>query len=80
MTDPIYARKAWAVVRAQVLARDKGICQVCRAKADAVDHIVPWRQDGAWYDPENLRAICKRCNSARVSRAGNADRRPSREW
>ncbi|MCP3938802.1 MAG: HNH endonuclease [Actinomycetia bacterium] len=45
--------------------------------ATAVDHKVPWRQGGEWYDPSNLRASCVTCNSSRVRRK---KRRPSREW
>ena len=82
--EPVYRTKAWQVARAQVIARDRGICQMCGlAGGDSVDHIVPWREGGAWYDLENLRLVHRRCNSSRVSRpqrAGKADRRPSREW
>lgn len=81
--DRVYGRQ-WREVRALVLARDGGVCQLCRAKADAVDHIVPWRQGGAWYDPENLRAVCTPCNTRRARRANRPEsagkRRPSREW
>ncbi len=85
MGERIYNQKAWADVRAVVLARDGGMCTIrgCGRLADAVDHIVPWRDGGAWYDLENLRAICTPCNSARVrrpNRVGSSKRRPSRDW
>ena len=83
MTDRVYATSTWLAVRAEVLRRDRGVCRLCGAKAQAVDHILPWRDGGAWYDLENLRAVCTKCNSARVKktqRAGASARRPSRDW
>ena len=83
MADRVYATATWRAVRKQVLARDAGVCRLCGAKAEAVDHIIPWREGGPWYELDNLRAICTACNSARVSRsqrAGSSPRRPSREW
>lgn len=82
MSDPIYRTAAWRDVRRFVLERDGHRCQLegptCTGRAEAVDHIVPWRHGGAWYDPENLRASCTQCNSRRVS--GRAEAKPSREW
>ena len=83
MADRVYATRAWREVRALVLRRDGGVCRVCGNKATAVDHIIPWRENGAWYELDNLRAICVTCNSARVKqpqRAASSERRPSREW
>ena len=81
--SPYYPPSRWDRVRKPVLARDDHTCQV-RLKCDGahateVDHIVPWRDGGAWYewDPDwdgnpdaegnNLRASCKPCNIARAS-------------
>lgn len=55
-------------MRAIVLARDRGICQlkiegVCRHRATVVDHIAP--RETAGDGPENLRASCQPCNSKR---------------
>ena len=82
--DKIYRTKAWREARKIVKARDKGVCQICgKAGADAVDHIVPWRDGGAWYELGNLRLVHGRCNSSRVkrpNRVGTSKRRPSRDW
>lgn len=61
----------WNRIRQQVLARDHEVCQIrthCDgAHANEVDHITPWRDGGAWFDLDNLRAACKACNIARSS-------------
>ena len=81
-TRAVYDER-WRAVRLRILERDGYVCQIrgplCEGRANEVDHIIPWRQGGAVYDPSNLRAACKRCNGGRVFRA-IGDRRPSREW
>jgi 5-methylcytosine-specific restriction enzyme A len=58
---------AWQKLRRQVLAYAGGVCQIqgprCTGAATTVDHIVPVSQwpEGSW-EPENLRAACRRCN------------------
>lgn len=78
----VYGAHWRKVVRPAVLARDGGICQIrgpaCTVTATQVDHIIPWRVGGSWYDLDNLRASCARCNNARAER--KITRRPSREW
>jgi 5-methylcytosine-specific restriction endonuclease McrA len=80
--DTPYAGPAWQKLRLKILARDGNRCQIrlpgCTVKAEAVDHVVPWRYGGEWYDPANLRAACTRCNTARSNR--RTPSRPSREW
>jgi 5-methylcytosine-specific restriction endonuclease McrA len=51
-------------IRPAVLKRDGYTCQLCGAPANAVDHIVPYR-DGGTDDLSNLRALCPSCNSRR---------------
>jgi 5-methylcytosine-specific restriction endonuclease McrA len=80
---------AWLAVRLVVLDRDRHRCQVClpgcRGRADAVDHIVA-RCEGGTSTPENLRAICRHCNSTLGARLTNQRRRDrqvgrrSRRW
>lgn len=59
----------WIRVRKKVLERDGHRCQIrtqgCTQEATEVDHILPVSMGGAWYDEENLRASCSRCNNNR---------------
>lgn len=78
---------AWRRVRLVVLERDGRLCQIrgpkCQIEANEVDHIVPWRAGGSFYDPDNLRAACGNCNKRRARRGGVGARKPvkpSREW
>jgi 5-methylcytosine-specific restriction endonuclease McrA len=43
--------------------------------ADTVDHVVARADGGALYDPANLRAACRRCNSGGGARRTNDRRR-----
>lgn len=47
-------------VRAQVLARDGGLCRLCRSPATTVDHIAT-----GCNRPINLQAVCASCCRAR---------------
>lgn len=66
--------KEWTQLRKIILARDCGLCQVCKAKgayttANIVDHItskanaakLKWSQ-ARIDDPSNLQAICEPCH------------------
>jgi 5-methylcytosine-specific restriction protein A len=59
----------WKKVRLKVLERDGHACQIrgpgCTGAAQEVDHILPVSMGGAWYEEENLRASCSKCNNAR---------------
>jgi 5-methylcytosine-specific restriction enzyme A len=63
----------WKAIRLAVLARDGYRCQIrgprCTGFAQHVDHIVPWRAGGAWFDMRNLRAACPTCNIGRKLRS-----------
>ena len=80
--EPIYNSATWRKVRKLILERDGFVCQLrgpgCTIKATDVDHVVACRDGGAWYDPSNLRAACRQCNSRRARR--EVKRNPSREW
>lgn len=63
---------AWDKLRAQILRRDRHLCQPCYATgrpepASQVDHIVPKAQGGT-DDPNNLQAICKDCHKVKTSK------------
>lgn len=76
-------------LREKILKRDGHRCKIefsglCTVKATAVDHIVPVVKGGAWFDPDNLRAACRTCNTAlsnpQSKHHQKAAYRPSREW
>lgn len=70
--DPRSQRK-YKAVRLLVLSRDQWTCYYCHSpEATTVDHIIPVskseNKDDA-YDPNNMVACCKRCNSSRGNRS-----------
>jgi len=65
----------WKRIRAAVLHRDKGVCQlrlagVCEFVAREVDHIIS-DADGGRNDLDNLRAACQPCHRKRTSQQGH---------
>ncbi|MBB5776229.1 HNH endonuclease [Nonomuraea jabiensis] len=58
---------AWKELRLQILERDGWRCRNCQAPIRAgdgsahVDHRIP-RHRGGLSTPENLQALCRRCN------------------
>jgi len=55
-------------VRAAVFARDGSACLFCDATDDlTLDHIIPWSHGGP-DTVDNLRVLCRRCNSSRGNR------------
>jgi len=69
--DPRSQRK-YKAVRLQVLSRDNHTCFYCNSEADTVDHIVPVSKSddkSEAYNPNNLVACCKRCNSSRGNKS-----------
>ncbi len=62
----------WDSIRARVLKRDKGLCQLClRAgvvrEAKTVDHIIPKSHGGTDVD-SNLQSLCWPCHKAKTAR------------
>lgn len=59
----------WRRIRLEILKRDDNRCQIrgpgCTMTATEVDHILPVSMGGEWYEHDNLRASCSRCNNAR---------------
>lgn len=83
-----YDSREWRALRLRVLERDGHQCQIrmagCTTRADRVDHIIGWKQGGAWLDPSNLQAACRSCNTAKRYAGDRPTEqepaRTSREW
>lgn len=62
-------RWSWSRLRAKVMRRDRGQCQIggpaCVIWASEVDHITP-RIAGGTDAMDNLRAVCKPCHKRRI--------------
>ena len=58
--------QAW---RRDVLARDKGSCQIrgprCIGRATHADHLTPVAEGGAEYDLDNGQAACEPCHKVK---------------
>ena len=52
----------WRKIRARIIERDRGLCQLCGNEGDSVDHIMP-RIEGGTDDDYNLQLLCRSCNS-----------------
>ena len=59
--------KGWRKIRARIVIRDGGMCQMCGNEGDSVDHIVP-RILGGTDDDHNLQLLCRTCNSSKGGR------------
>lgn len=61
------AHKTW---RKQVLARDKGTCQIngpgCQHRALEADHIIPIAEGGAAHQLSNGQAVCVPCHKRKT--------------
>ena len=79
MTSDLLRTTAWHHMAQLILVRDEYRCQIrgpkCRGYATEVDHVVSRADGGPVFDPANLRASCKRCNSGRSADRTNAMRR-----
>lgn len=67
MNDPRYGTPAWKRLRRLILERDRARCQIrgpkCSTTAVEADHIVAVADGGDFWNPTNLRAACRPCNS-----------------
>lgn len=82
----------WDKVRAQVVERDKGLCQCCLAGGRVaigreVDHKTPKAEAArlGWTraqqdDPSNLWLICKQCHAAKTAKENGRVYRPMVEY
>lgn len=82
-----YDAAIWPKLRQFVLERDNYECRIqlpgCKKRAVTADHIVPYLQGGAWFEPLNLRAACTPCNVRRSNGKEPEDPLPlgpSRDW
>lgn len=78
-SDPDLSSPAWKRLRRLILERDRDRCQIrgpkCSTVATEVDHIVARADGGSMWDPRNLRAACRPCNSSSGADVGNRRRR-----
>lgn len=45
------------------------ICEMCkRNPTHTIDHKIPVRLGGEFYDEDNLQSLCKRCNAIKTSK------------
>ena len=70
-----YAR--WRAVRLAVLTRDGFACQACGKKGSrlAVDHVLPCRDGGSRWAPDNLQTLCDgldSCHKAKTARENSS--------
>lgn len=57
------------MLRLVIFERDGRRCRLCgRAGRLECDHIKPWRDGGAFWDPENLQALCRSCHFTKTAR------------
>lgn len=79
-----YAHRCWPRLRLMILRRDGHTCQIkgphCTQVGTECDHILPWLDGGAWFDPTNLRAACTPCNKGRRNRPAQYENTASRQW
>jgi 5-methylcytosine-specific restriction endonuclease McrA len=86
MKDRRYSNPQYRRARLYVLQRDNHECQIrsplCTQIATEADHIIPRHKlppgSTLFYDPHNMRAACKPCNSGR--QAGLPNVTASRAW
>ena len=65
-----YKTHTWAIVRKEVLKRDRYRCSICdtrfRKSELDVDHIIPFNMGGQPFDNANLRTLCKVCHKGKT--------------
>ena len=80
-SDPLWT-STYRRIRRYVLERDRFTCQIrgpkCNGYATEVDHVVSRADGGDVFDPGNMRASCRPCNSGRSAVRTNAMRRARR--
>ena len=75
-TDEFYRSARWQRLRAQVLRRDKYLCQECKRygrmrPAQMVHHIKHLDEyPELAYDPKNLQSLCLQCHNKKHPEKG----------
>ena len=59
--DTRYQSKAWRKARRVYLSHHP-VCKYCGKLAAVVDHILPVRHGGGFWDSDNWQPLCKRCH------------------
>ena len=59
----VYRSPRWRVLRRNIFKRDGFKCVKCsRPGRLECDHIRPIAKAGDWFDPKNLRTLCRGCH------------------
>ncbi len=90
MSKPAYAKlystARWQRLRLKIIARDRGLCRMCKCTVDLkgrikptaaeIDHITPHKGDvDLFFDEANLQLLCKGCHSTVKQRQERGARR-----
>jgi 5-methylcytosine-specific restriction endonuclease McrA len=68
--------RTWATTKARILARDHGVCHICKQPgADEVDHVIPVYAGGSDDDTNLAPAHAQPCHAAKSSAEGLEARR-----
>jgi len=70
----------WRAYRAQYIKRHPLCVNFvrCGGLTSTVDHIIPVRQGGAFWDPANHQPMCKRCHDQKTAREDGGFNNPKR--
>ena len=61
----VYRTRRWRSLRRVIFKRDDWRCVLCgRAGRLECDHMRAITDGGSWFDPDNLRSICRTCHIA----------------
>ena len=63
--DKRYGSGAWRKLTREIQRRDAWTCQYCGKPSWCADHVIRPDEGGPFFDPANLRAACRSCNTGR---------------
>ena len=78
-----YHSKKWKALRMQVL-REEPMCRECKAngvvtEATVVDHILPARLGGGFWDRDNLQSLCRKCHASKSGKEAHQPKKYTNE-